>query len=90
MRRLLESALDSLPQNCRTVLLLIDFEGVSASETADCLNLPEDGIDAILEQARVILKRALFDAAMRASPFAFEAPCDRIVERVMSRIRARE
>ena len=90
IRSLLESALDSLPQDYRTVLMLRDIEGLSTSETAECLNLSQESVEMRLLRARAMLHRRLFDRVIHGAREAFQfldARCDRVVENVLNRIR---
>lgn len=89
IRSLLESALDSLPQDYRTVLTLRDIEGLSRSETAECLNLEQESVEARLSRARRMLRRRLFDRVIHGAPAAFQfldTRCDRVIENVLNRI----
>jgi len=90
IRSLMESALDSLPEDYRTVVMLRDIEGLSLSETAECLNLGQESVEAHLFGARAMLRRRLYDRVMRGAPEAFQflgARCDRVVRNVLNRIR---
>ncbi len=90
IRSLMESALDSLPEDYRTVVMLRDIEGLSLSETAECLNLGQESVEAHLFRARAMLRRRLYDRVMRGAPEAFQflgARCDRVVKNVLNRIR---
>jgi len=89
MRSLLECAVDSLPDEYRTVLMMRDVEGMSTTETADCLNITEQNVKVRLFRARAMIRKQLFERARTASPKAFEflgARCDRVVERVLAQI----
>jgi len=89
IRSLLQSALDSLPEHYRTVLTLRDIEGLSASETAECLNLRKESVEVRVFRARAMLRRQLFDRVIQSAPEAFQfldARCDRVVENVLNRI----
>jgi RNA polymerase sigma-70 factor, ECF subfamily len=90
IRALLESVLDTLPEDYRIVLMLRDVEGLSASETAECLNLERRSLEARLFRARATLRKQLFASVVQAAPDAFPfqgARCDRVVETVLRRIR---
>jgi RNA polymerase sigma-70 factor, ECF subfamily len=92
MRSLLESAIDSLPEEHRAVFILRDVEGMSTAETADILNLTEENVKVRLFRARAAIRRQLFERAGAASWQAFQflgARCDRIVQRVLERIESR-
>ena len=89
MRSLLEVAVESLPDDYRTVLIMRDVEGMSTSETAECLNITEQNVKVRLFRARAMIRRQLFERAGAASSKAFlflGARCDRIVENVLARI----
>lgn len=88
-RALLESAVDSLPSDYRAVLMMRDIEGMSTSETAECLNITDENVKVRLFRARAMIRRQLFQRVGAASSEAFQflgARCDRVVERVFGRI----
>lgn len=89
MHSLLEVAVDSLPDDYRSVFVIRDIEGLSTTETADCLGITEENVKVRLFRARAMLRRELLERAGAASPKAFQflgARCDRIVEKVLQRI----
>src|SRR5205809_4973384 len=89
IRSLLQSALDSLPEHYRTVLILRDIEGLSASETAECLNLRKEGVEVRVFRARAMLRRQLFDRVIQSAPEALQfldARCHPAVVNVLHRI----
>jgi RNA polymerase sigma-70 factor (ECF subfamily) len=91
MRSLLEIAVDSLQDEYRSVLIMRDVEGMSTSETADCLEISEENVKVRLFRARAAIRRQLFEYVGAASPRAFQflgERCDRIVNRVLERINA--
>jgi len=63
LSRLLEgevqSALDSLPEDFRTVLLLVDIQELRYEEAATVLNIPVGTVRSRVSRARAILKKAL-------------------------------
>jgi RNA polymerase sigma-70 factor, ECF subfamily len=89
LRRLLEDAIDALPDDFRAVFVLRAVEGMSVAETAAALSIPPETVKTRLHRARHRLQEALgarFEALM---PAAFEfggARCDRIVAAVLARI----
>jgi RNA polymerase sigma-70 factor (ECF subfamily) len=86
---LLETAIDGLPDGCREVFVLRQVEGLSTSETAECLGVSDDVVKTRLSRARAALRRDLFDRAGLAAQNAFSfqgARCDRIVAVVLERI----
>lgn len=90
--RLLETAVDSLPETYRTVFMLRDVEGLSTAETAEGLQLGEEAVKTRLHRARALLRRAVAERLGSSARFAFQfqAPrCDRVVNAVMTEIRQR-
>jgi RNA polymerase sigma-70 factor, ECF subfamily len=89
MRSLLESAIDSLPIEYRSVLMMRDIEGLSTTETADCLSITEENVKVRLFRARAMIRRQVFERAGAASSEAFHflgARCDQLVQSVLTRI----
>ncbi len=90
--RLLEQAVDALPEAYRTVFMLRDIEGLSTVETAAGLDLGEEAVKTRLHRARGMVRRAITDRLGSAGgeAFQFQAPrCDRIVAAVLTEIRRR-
>ncbi len=90
---LLERAVDDLPESYRTVFVMRDVEGLSTSETAECLDLSEEAVKTRLHRAKSMLRDMLYDRAGLAAPTAFSfhlSRCDRIVAAVFALIRAME
>jgi RNA polymerase sigma-70 factor (ECF subfamily) len=89
LRRLLEDAIDTLPDDFRTVFVLRAVEGMSVAETAAALSIRPETVKTRFHRARQRLQATLgvrFDALM---PVAFEfggARCDRIVAAVLARL----
>jgi len=89
IRRLLEAAIDALPQAQRTVFVLRAVEEFSTEDTADCLGIPADTVKTRLHRAKLHLRRSLqrSAAAALADTFPFAgARCDRIVAAVLARL----
>ena len=89
LHRVLEEAVDALPETYRTVFMLRDIEGLSTSETSEGLGLGDEAVKTRLHRARAMIRRSvtarLGDAATGA--FQFHAPrCDRVVAAVLARI----
>jgi RNA polymerase sigma-70 factor (ECF subfamily) len=87
--RLVERAVDRLPEHYRTVFVLREVEGLSTADTAAALGISEEAAKVRLHRARGLLRTALSDLVDRTAPeaFPFLAPrCNRIVETVMARI----
>ncbi len=93
LRQLLENAIDELPPVLRSVLVLRDVEGLSASEVAACLGLGEVAVRVRLFRARARMRKWLGERFGTSKHTAFEFAgerCDRIVARTLSRWRADE
>jgi RNA polymerase sigma-70 factor (ECF subfamily) len=90
MRTLLERKLDALPQDFRTVFVLRSVEELSVEETAALLGLPGATVRSRHFRARSLLRESLaqdIDLAER-DLFSFGgAHCDRVVARVLARLR---
>jgi len=89
LRRVLEDAVDALPETYRTVFMLRDIEGLSTSETGEGLGLGEEAVKTRLHRARAMIRRAVTERIGAVTPgvFQFEAPrCDRVVAAVFARI----
>jgi len=89
LAKLLERAIDALPDDFREVLVLRTLEDMSVADTAAALDIPEDTVKTRLFRARNLLREAVADSAMGAAAeaFDFQAPrCNRIAAEVMARI----
>ena len=89
LQRLLEEAVDELPDAYRAVFMLRDIEGLSTSETGEALELGDEAVKTRLHRARAMLRGAVASRIGGAAPsaFRFHAPrCDRVVAAVLSRI----
>ncbi len=84
--RLIERAIDALPEQFRTVFVLRLVEELSVEETADCLDISKETVKTRLHRARKrVADRLILDG--RPEVFAFDgARCDRIVAAVLGRI----
>ncbi len=89
VRRLLEHAVDDLPESFRVVFILRDIEGCSVEETAASLALRAETVKTRLHRARRLLRAALNDtlAASLSDAFPFLGPrCERMTATVMARL----
>jgi RNA polymerase sigma-70 factor (ECF subfamily) len=89
LRRLLEWAIDRLPDGMREVFVLREVEGLSTLEAAECLSVSEDVVKTRLSRGRAFLRQQLMERTGATAPdaFRFHRPrCDRVVARVMSRL----
>ncbi|HEY2358872.1 MAG TPA: RNA polymerase sigma factor [Phenylobacterium sp.] len=89
IRRLLEHAVDALPEPFRLVFILREIEELSAEETASHLGLKVETVKTRLHRARRRLREALdaqlADVMVGAYPF-LGARCERITEAVLRRL----
>ena len=87
LRRVLEEAVDALPDTYRIVFMLRDVEGMSTSETALALGLADEAVKTRLHRGRAMLRRSLRERLgdVAADAFSFHAPrCDRVVTAVLA------
>ncbi len=88
-RRLLERAVDDLPEAFRAVFIMREVDELSVEETAQTLGLKPETVKTRLHRARRLLREAL-DAKLgsvvkEAFPF-MGARCGRITESVLERL----
>ena len=89
IRRLLEEAVDNLPDSYRTVFMLRDIEEMSTTDAADVLEITEENVKVRLHRARALLRKSLYAHAgmQKNEAFNFHAiRCDRVVKNVFERI----
>src|SRR6202140_3953712 len=89
VRRLLEEAVENLPDAYRTVFMLRDIEDMSTTDAAEVLEITEDNVKVRLHRARALLRKSLYARAgmERKEAFNFHAVrCDRVVKNVFERI----
>lgn len=89
LHRMLEEAVDALPETYRTVFMLRDIEGLTTSETGEGLGLGDEAVKTRLHRARAMIRRAVTArlGEATAGAFQFQAPrCDRVVYAVRARI----
>jgi RNA polymerase sigma-70 factor (ECF subfamily) len=89
IRRLLEEAVEKLPDAYRTIFMLRDVEEMSTTDTANILEITEENVKVRLHRARALLRKDLYAraGAERKEVFNFHAVrCDRVVKNVFERI----
>jgi len=89
--RMLQAAVDALPEAYRSVFVLREVEQLSTSETAECLQLSEEAVKTRLHRSRALLRRELETRVGSAITEAYAflgTRCDRVVARVLERIGA--
>ena len=92
VRRLLEEAVEKLPDAYRTIFILRDIEEMSTTDAAEVLEITEDNVKVRLHRARALLRKSLYARAgmERKEAFSFHAArCDRVVKNVFERIQPR-
>ena len=88
--RVLEAAVDALPETYRAVFMLREIEGLSTTETANGLDLGEEAVKTRLHRARAMVRRSITDRLGAAGDSAFQfhaVRCDRVVQMVLTEIR---
>jgi RNA polymerase sigma-70 factor, ECF subfamily len=89
VRRLLERAVDQLPDSFRVVFVLRDIEEMSTEETAAHLGLRPETVKTRLHRARRLLRQSLDRTLSSAVSDVFPcagARCARITEAVLTRL----
>lgn len=89
LHRVLEQAVDALPELYRTVFMMRDIEGLSTAETGDALGVGDDVVKTRLHRARALVRRQVSTRIGATAPAAFEfyAPrCNRVVAAVLAAI----
>ncbi|HEX7045483.1 MAG TPA: RNA polymerase sigma factor [Burkholderiales bacterium] len=92
LRRLIEAAVDRLPDGFRTVFMLRAIEQLSVEETAASLDIPVATVKTRFHRARALMQRALrrHIEAAGLKAFDFDGPrCDAIVANVLERLGVR-
>lgn len=88
-RQLLELAVDTLPQDFRTVFMLRVIEQLSVAETAASLGINEATVKTRLHRAKVRLREDISRRLSREHLTLFDfdgVACDRIVAHVLARL----
>jgi RNA polymerase sigma-70 factor, ECF subfamily len=87
--RLLEAAVDELPEPYRCVFVMRAINGMTTAETAECLNLTDENVKIRMHRARAMLRQHLEKQLGSATANAFRFlgyRCDRVVHAVMYRL----
>jgi RNA polymerase sigma-70 factor (ECF subfamily) len=93
LARVLEAAIDRMPDIYRSVLVLRQIDGQDVAETAAVLGVSEEVVKTRLHRARALLRDELETriGGHLDEAFAFRAPrCDRVVAAVLARLDAGE
>jgi RNA polymerase sigma-70 factor, ECF subfamily len=89
IRRLLETAIDALPDVYRMVFILCGVEEMSVAETATCLDVDPGTVKSRYHGARKLLQQQLASLVdtNAGDVYSFDgARCDRIVARVLKEL----
>lgn len=85
--RVLENALQQIPENYRIVFSLRELNGMNTNEASEALNISESNVKVRLNRAKAMLRSEIEKMYSPADIFEFNLIyCDRIVENVMERI----
>jgi RNA polymerase sigma-70 factor (ECF subfamily) len=90
IQRLLERAIDHLPQKFRTVLVTRTIEGMSVEETAELLGIRPETVKTRLHRARVLLRARLEKdiGPLLIDTFPFDGErCRRLTARALKRLK---
>jgi RNA polymerase sigma factor (sigma-70 family) len=86
-KKLLEVAIDELPEKYRTVYVMREVEGMNNAEVAAILGVEENNVKVRHHRAKNLMKESLLKLSADAQIFEFgNAKCDAMVNFVMSRI----
>jgi RNA polymerase sigma-70 factor (ECF subfamily) len=88
LKKILEETIDELPEKLRCVYMMREVEGLSVTETAECLELSEENVKTRLHRAKAILKEELYKRTkgdIEIFRFGLER-CDRVAMAVMLQI----
>jgi RNA polymerase sigma factor (sigma-70 family) len=85
LKKILEQAIDNLPETLRGVYIMREVEGLSVAETSECLNITQENVKTRLHRAKTILKDELYKKSKGdIDVFRFgNDRCDKLVLSVM-------
>ncbi len=89
IRRLLEQAIDDLPDSFRIVFVMREVEQMSVEETASQLDIPAETVKTRLHRARRRLREALQErlGSVLQDTYSFDGDrCERITAAVLTRL----
>lgn len=89
LKRLIEEAVDHLPDSFREVFVMREIEQMNQAETAECLGLKEETVKSRLHRARRRIESHLLERAGQGIRTAYlfgDSRCTRTVTAVMQRI----
>jgi RNA polymerase sigma-70 factor (ECF subfamily) len=76
-RLLVQRALDSLPENQRTAIVLSKYDDLSQKEIAEIMNLSEGAVESLIQRAKANLRKKLIQKSKKngISPKEISAYC---------------
>lgn len=87
LHKVIEHAIQEIPDAYRHVFTLRELNGLSVTETAEALNISESNVKVRLNRAKAMLQSKILKTYSPEQIFEFNAIyCTAIVDRVMSRI----
>ncbi|MBN9350276.1 MAG: sigma-70 family RNA polymerase sigma factor [Chitinophagaceae bacterium] len=87
LRKVLEQAINNIPEDYRIVFALRELNGMSVNETATALSISESNVKVRLNRARHLLQNKISQTYSHDEVFEFNLIyCDGMVNRVMNRI----
>lgn len=85
VKRILEKAIDSIPEKYRIIYNLREVEGMPLNEIVQCLDLTESNVKVRLHRAKTMLKESLYKLSVNREVFEFGFKrCDSMVASVMT------
>lgn len=89
LKTILDDAVRKLPEIYRSVFVMREVENMNVAETGECLNISEVNVKVRLNRAKAMLRNFLESQYSKEDILHFHLRrCDRMVEQVMSGIRA--
>jgi hypothetical protein len=86
--KVLENAIQSIPEDYRIVFTLRELNGLSVAETSEAIDISESNVKVRLNRAKTMLRSQIEKMYSPEEIFEFNLVyCDKMVSDVMSRIR---
>jgi RNA polymerase sigma-70 factor (ECF subfamily) len=86
-RKLIECAIDELPEMYRVIYVLKEVEGLDNAAISECLGISDSNVKVRLHRTRALMKEALLRLSADTRIFEFgNHRCDALVSAVMQRI----
>jgi RNA polymerase sigma-70 factor (ECF subfamily) len=89
LKRIIENAVQHIPEDYRMVFTLRELNGMSVNETSEALHISESNVKVRLSRAKNMLRKEIQKVYSPEEIFEFNLIyCDKIVERVMNAVHA--